>query len=137
LTKDIATTDTNEGSKKYYEALSYFTQNKFDEAAQMLLNLMANKKILDNEFFEKSQILLSKCYIKTNDYDNTIDVLKTFIKNHPESHHMKEVLFNVGLSYESLGEKEKARDFYNKLITIEPKDAFTNKAKAKLDSIRR
>jgi TolA-binding protein len=123
-------------TKRYYEAVSLFSQNKFEDSVVILSDIIRGGKTEKNsEFFEKSHFQLGKCYLKMDDWDNAIDKFSSYIKSYPSSNLVKEAVFNLGLAHEGLGEVEKALDFYNKVKEMQPEDQLNKKAGMKIDTL--
>ncbi len=129
---------TSDPTKAYYEAVSMFSKNKFREAANLLSDIV-NKgdKGSNNEFYRKSFFQLGKCYLKMNEYDNAIDKFSNFIKKYPDDSAAKEAVFNIGLSYKNIGETEKAKGFFNKVMSMGTEDKINLKAQSALEEIDR
>ena len=71
-------------------------------------------------------------YFEKKKYSQAIEYLESAIKM---SSHSAEAYYYLGLSYDKIGEKEKAREFLSRLIEFAPHSEFTQEAEKKLKKI--
>lgn len=128
----------NDITKTYYEAVSLFSQNKFNESVQLLSSTLKSAQSADNkEFIEKCHFQLGKCYLKMGDFANSKDKFSFFMKNFPTSTMLKEAVFNLAAAHEGSGEKDQAKSLYSRVMTMGNEDQLSAKAKIKFDELER
>ena len=126
--------------KKFYEALSLFSQDKIQEAMEIYKNILEIKKFKDEataQFAEKAQFELGRCYMKLNMFAEAIETFANFIKKFERSNLLKDALFNIGQCYESMENYQKAINFYQKVVNMPPKEAINTKAKKAIEEVQK
>jgi tetratricopeptide (TPR) repeat protein len=73
-------------------------------------------------------------YFEKKKYSQAIEYLESAIKMSP---HNAEVYYYLGLSYNKIGEKEKAREFLSRVIELAPQSEFAQEAEKKLKKINK
>lgn len=120
---------------KYYEGQSYLARGDFDNAIKIFLQVSEEKKIKQEvwlKYVEDAQFQLGRCYFSKNDYQKAIDTLTAFVQRAPKSEFVKQALYNIGQSYEALQEKDKAVNFYIKVVQMGGFDPIATLAKKRL-----
>jgi len=126
-------------SKKYFDALSMFSQEKFEEAIRLFDEVLAEKSLssdADIKFLEKSAFEKGRCLIKLERFPDAITELTNLIKKYQKSENIKESLFLIGECYEKTNNPQKAVNFFQKVIGMPPRESINNKAKQKLESLK-
>jgi len=73
-------------------------------------------------------------YFEKKKYSQAIEYLEMAIKKSPQN---VEVIYYLGLSYDKIGEKEKAREFLLRVVEITPQSEFAQEAEKKLKKINK
>jgi len=73
-------------------------------------------------------------YFEKKKYSQAIEYLEMAIKKSP---HNVEVYYYLGLSYDKIGEKEKAREYLSRVIELAPQSGFAQEAEKKLKKINK
>ena len=73
-------------------------------------------------------------YFEEKKYSQAIECLEMAIKKSP---HNVEVIYYLGLSYDKIGEKEKAREYLSRVIELAPQSEFAQEAEKKLKKINK
>jgi TolA-binding protein len=124
--------DASETAKAYYDAVSFLSQKKFQQA------YLSFKKIIDAntdpQYVAKSTYEIGRCFFMLGKYDDCISHLSRMITVYPKYPDLGEVLFFMGQSYEKLGKKDQAASFYRKILSMTPdeEDAVNIKARKAL-----
>ncbi|GAI73668.1 unnamed protein product, partial [marine sediment metagenome] len=71
-------------------------------------------------------------YFEKKEYSQAIEYLESVIKT---SSYNAEAYYYLGLSYDKIGEKEKAREFLSRVIELAPQSEFAQEAEKKLKKI--
>ncbi len=73
-------------------------------------------------------------YFEKKKYSQAIEYLEMAIKKSP---HNVEFIYYLGLSYDKIGEKEKAREYLSRVIELAPQSEFAQEAEKKLKKINK
>jgi tetratricopeptide (TPR) repeat protein len=126
-------------SKKYFDGLSMFSQEKFEDAIRLFDEVLAEKTLTsdaDIKFLEKSAFEKGRCLMKLERFPDAITELTNLVKKYQKSDNIKEALFLIGDCYEKTNNPQKAVNFYQKVIGMPPRESINNKAKQKLESLK-
>ena len=82
---------------------------------------------------ENSLFMLGKVLYKSKDHPGAIGLFSNFTKKYPKGQLLKENLYHLALATEANGEKDKAIQFFQKVVSIPPlDDSISEDAKKKL-----
>ena len=85
----------------------------------------------------KHNLEVARWYItKRKAYEGALDRLQEIIDTYADFSRMDEVVFLMGEANLKLGKKDKAEDFYNKLLKVYPDSEFVKKTRARLDELK-
>ncbi len=104
-----------------------FDIGKFDQAIQYY-----QKSLVRDSLNIALQIDLAVCYFNLREIDQAIGEMKKALKidpNHPKG------LFNMGVIYYTIGEFDTAREYWGRLISINPELMETKRAQDLLDNL--
>jgi TolA-binding protein len=123
---------------KYYDAVSLFSQEKYEEAYKLFkgLHTAGAGGQGSHEYMPKIEFEMGRCLSSLKRYKEAIVVFTNMIKNYPKDENLKEALFNIGIAYKLQGNKEKAVLFFNKVLKMLPEGPVDRKAKKELSSIK-
>ena len=127
-------------TKKYYEGVSLFSQEKYQEAAEIFKEVTSVTKIKDNatlQIVEKAFIDLGRCYLKLNEPLKAIETLSTLLKKFQKTPLFKDALYEIAHSYEQMGNLQKALNFYRKVVNTPPKEEINKMAKKALERLEK
>jgi tetratricopeptide (TPR) repeat protein len=123
----------SEVAKQYYNAVSLFSQQKYQEALNQFQKLV---QASDAEYSAKAQYELGRCLYFLKHFDASIQAFTAMIQRYPKHPDLREGLFYVGKCYEEKGDRDKARGFYNKLLSlVGDEDPLSRKVKKALREI--
>ncbi len=128
-TIDIAT--------KYYDGVSLFSQEKYEDAYNLFKTLHASGS-LDagaSEYIPRIEFEMGRCLIALKKYQESISVFTNMIKKYPKDENLKDALFNIGIAYKHQGDKGKAASFFQKVLKMLPESPIDKKAKRELSSL--
>jgi tetratricopeptide (TPR) repeat protein len=125
-------------AKKYYDGLSLFSQEKYQEAITFYEDVLSQTQVKDSDlkFVEKSAFEKSRCLIKLERWQDAVTDLTNLVRKFQKSDLVKEALFLVGECYEKLNNPQKAANFYQKVIGMPPRESINNKAKQRIEALR-
>lgn len=121
-----------DAAKQYYEAVSLYSQGRFEDALKLYKKIIDNTDDPQDEFIEKSYFDMGRCLISMNKPQDAVQSLTNLIKNFPRTENMKEALFLIGKCYFLVGDLEKARSFYTKVVGMPPNETINKKAQNEL-----
>jgi TolA-binding protein len=136
LIQDNFDTDsTSDALFRYAQADLLSFRNKNDEALAALDSLQekyAASTIIPNALFKKSQI-----YDAKRNYAEEDSLLRQIVENYPEGVLADDALFKRGEIYETrLNDKNKAKEFYEALLTKYPGSLFAVEARKRFRALR-
>ncbi len=104
------------GAKDYYNAVSLFSQQKYDEALKEFKVLV--NQAGDDEYVAKAYYEIGRCYYAMNKYEDTVNHFTGLIQRYPKHPDLSEALFYVANSYEKQGTTAKAVGLYKKILSM-------------------
>lgn len=119
---------------KYYDAISLFSQEKYEDAYKLFKTLHTSGSLDENskEYIPKIEFEMGRCLIALKNYKEAVLIFTNMIKTHPKDENVKDALFNIGLVYKLEGNREKAVSFFDKVIKMPPESQVDRKAKKEL-----
>jgi outer membrane protein assembly factor BamD len=109
--------------KKLYPRNPY--REVIDIKIQKCRNVIANYEFLVGEY-----------YYKKGSFNAAINRFEDVLRTYPEYQREADVLFYLGMSYKSLGQKDKALEYLNRLVEKYPNNKFSADAKKELAKIK-
>jgi len=123
---------------KYYDAVSLFSQEKYEEAYKLFKGLHTSGAIDEDSraYIPRIEFEMGRCFIALKRYKEAIVIFTNLIKNYSKDENLKESLFNIGVAYKLEGNKDKAVLFFNKVLKMLPEGPVDRKAKKELSSLK-
>jgi len=112
---------------KYYNSLSLFRENKYEEAIVQLKDLISEAEIGDNRK-EEAQYLLARCLLNLQEYSEAIENLESLKQLEAEDSLLEKASFDLALAYSRQGEKEKAILEFQEFVEKYPQSELINSA---------
>ena len=112
---------------KYYNGLSLFKENKYEEAIVQLKGLISETEIEDKKK-EEAQYLLARCWLNLQEYSKAIENLESLKQFEVEDSILEKVSFDLGLAYSRQGDKEKAILEFQEFIEKYPQSELIKSA---------
>jgi len=126
-------------SEMFYDAMSRFSQEVYDEALDIYTQILQVKNLKNDserKVFEKASFEIGRCYLKLGKYNEALNAFSDMIKKFPKSENVKNALFHIGLTYETVKKNDKAITYYTKVSTMEPKDSIDKLAAKRLKQLQ-
>jgi outer membrane protein assembly factor BamD len=96
-----------------------------DIKIQKCRNVIANYELQVGEF-----------YYNKGSFNAAINRFEGLLKTYPDFQKEADALFYIGMSYKSLGQKDKALEYLNRLVEKYPSNKFSADAKKELAKIK-
>ncbi len=121
-----------EYKKRYIESLSFYQNGAYKEAIEGFSDLVKNDPL--NELADNSQYWLAECYYSLKNYKRAV---KEFEKvfTFPGTDKDDDAQLKLGLAHQSMGNLEKAREEYQRLVDYFPGSEYYEKAKETLKQL--
>ncbi len=121
-----------EYKKKYIESLSAYQNGGYEEAIKGFTDLVVNNPL--NELADNSQYWLAECYYSLKNYKRAV---KEFEKvfTFPGTDKDDDAQLKLGLAHQSMGNLDKAKEEYQRLVDYFPGSEYYEKAKETLKQL--
>jgi len=123
------TGDDGDYAKDYYNAVSLFSQGKFQEALKGFKAIIEANA--DPEYSSKSLFDLGRCLFALSQWDLSIQHFTRIIRTTPKHPDIADMLYIMGQAWEKKGDAEKAKGFFKKVLTMTGDDDSSARIKAK------
>lgn len=131
------TGETIDVATKYYDGVSLFSQEKYEEAFNLFKSLhtasSADQRAAD--YISKIEFEMGRCLISMSRYPEAVRVFTSMIKKYPKDENLKDALYNIGIAYKHQGDKAKAASFFQKVLKMLPESPTDRKAKKELAAL--
>ena len=108
----------------------FISQSKYDEAEQLLKNIINNAKPDTIKPLAYPTLIL--IYDNTNKIDKAIETSKEFLLKYKTNYLAASVTENLARLYELSGNEQEAQNTYKKIMDIYPNTDYSEKAKSKV-----
>ena len=128
----------SDSAKEFYNAVSLFSQQKFDEALKEFRSIASANQ--DQEYGIKSVYEIGRCLFSLKDFAGCVKHFTVMIQQYPKHPEIPDTLFYVGKCYEEQGDTKKAANFYKKILNMAGQDAAVHrkarKALRKIEDVK-
>jgi TolA-binding protein len=122
-------------AKKYYNAVSLYSQQNYPEAMKEFQAILQGGN--SEEYTAKSTFEYGRCLLGVGQFEKCIQHYTQMIKRYPKHPDLRDALIYVGNCYEKLDDKDKACNFYNKVLAMSSEsEVVYRKAKRALNQIK-
>ncbi len=137
ITIEEPATETGESmdiATKYYDGVSLFSQEKYEEAFNLFkaLHGAISSDATAAEYVPKIEYEMGRCLIALKRYPEAVSFFTGMIKKYPKDENLKDALYNIGIAYKHQGDKAKAASFFQKVLKMLPASPTDRKAKKEL-----
>jgi CRP-like cAMP-binding protein len=135
--QDTDSKETIDIATKYYDGVSLFSQEKYEDAFNLFKTLHSSGSLDEgaSEYIPRIEFEMGRCLIALKKYKESISVFTSMIKKYPKDENLKDALFNIGIAYKHQGDKGKAASFFQKVLKMLPESPIDKKAKRELSSL--
>ena len=135
LQRELASVNTFSGDYRsaYKEGLRQYSMRNYDKSIAIFRNLFANyptHKLASNCIY-----WIGENYFKKRDYLSAIESFQRVFE-YPNSYKKDDATLMLGRCYHKLGQTEKAKSYFNQLLTSYPESEYVPKARQWLQRIR-
>ena len=109
LTADRDQTNTENALKTFQEFIQRYPENSNTEEVGYLIQRCLNR-------LAEHEVYVGRFYLNTKKYQAAINRLERGLANYPNYYYRDEAYFYLGQAYLRSGEKERAKDSFNKLF---------------------
>jgi tol-pal system protein YbgF len=128
-TGDVA---PGEYQEKYQDALDMFHSHDYKQASTVFESLLASDA--NNSLADNAQYWIGECSYAMRQYKKAvIDFEKVF--TFPKSNKNDAAQFKLGLCYMKLGDSQKAREEFQRLLDVYPRSEYTKRAQEHLATL--
>ena len=110
---------------QYQRAISLGAQNKRADKIVALRGIVQANR---GDYVDDAQYELGRTYIADEQYSNGVKALEYFVEQYPSSPQYAQALSDLGLAYMNLGEKEKALEYYDRVVKAAPQSSHSKSA---------
>jgi len=89
----------------------------------------------DAEMFIDAHLQIGICYGGMKDYKSAMKYFSDTVNNYSNTITAKKAVFNIANVFEKVGQKEKAKAYYEKVLSMSPADELNKQAELKLQSL--
>lgn len=110
--------------------------NDYDKALEYYLKALALDAVSESKnkgIYIYLNTRIGSVYYQMKDYSRAIEYLEMAEKMSPQN---VEVAYYLGLSYDKIGEKEKAQEFLSRVIELAPQSEYALEAEKKLKKLK-
>lgn len=131
----LATAKPQEGAglsdvaKDYYNAVSLFSQEKYQEAMKILKVILETGN--ESEYIGKAQFDMGRCLFALGQWDLAIKHFTSIVQSAPKHPDMSDILYIMGQSWEKKGDKARAKAFFTKVLSMPGDEDSSARIKAK------
>ncbi|MDR1597147.1 MAG: cyclic nucleotide-binding domain-containing protein [Treponema sp.] len=128
--------DESATAKAYYDAVSFISQGKFQQAFTVLQKILDDAE--DPGYVAKSSFEIGRCLFMLNKFDECIQHFTLMLTSYPRHPKLPDALFLMAQSYKNRGKKDMAEVFYKKILSMVPDgdNPINMKAKKALTTMR-
>ena len=112
--------EMSDGAKAYYNAVSLFSQQKYDQALDEFKSIVNNAQ--EREYGVKSLFEIGRCLFSLNNYDACVKHFTKMIQKYPKHPELVDTLYYLGACSEKKDDTAKAGSFYKKILSMSTED---------------
>ncbi|GAB1456199.1 MAG: cyclic nucleotide-binding domain-containing protein [Spirochaetia bacterium] len=116
-------------AKDYYNAVSLFSQERYQDALKALKTIVDAAE--DSEYVGKAQFDMGRCLFALSQWDLAIKHFTSIVQSAPKHPDMADILYIMGQSWDKKGDREKAKAFFKKVLSMPGDEDSSARIKAK------
>ncbi len=122
----------------FYDAMSFYSQSEYESALQMykkILNQKSLKNDAENKIFQKAHFEIGRTYFKMGQYNEAVEAFSLLMKKFPQSELNINALYHVAMIYEVKKQFDKAKSYYQKVISLAAREEIGKQASRRLKNL--
>ncbi len=133
---NISETETDT-TKIFFTANAMTREGKYKEAVPLFIKVagIQNPKQTEADLQKKSLFELGRCYLQTDQAADAQKVFTAYVTKYPQDDLVKTALLYIGDATLKAGDREKAKQFYQKVMNTPPKDQVNEMAESRLSRL--
>ncbi len=125
-------------SSLFYDAMSLYSQSEYESALQNYKKILAQKSLkndTENKIFQKAHFEIGRTYFKMGQYNEAIEAFSILMKKFPQSDLNVNALYHLAMIYEVKKQFDKAKSYYQKVISLAAKEEIGKQASRRLKNL--
>jgi tetratricopeptide (TPR) repeat protein len=125
-------------SSMFYDAMSLYSQSEYESALQIykkILNQKSLKNDAENKIYQKAHFEIGRTYFKMGQYNEAIEAFSLLMKKFPQSDLIVNALYHLAMIYEVKKQFDKAKSYYQKVISLAAKEEIGKQASRRLKNL--
>lgn len=115
---------------EYQRAMTFGAQNKRTDKIKALQSIVSANR---GDYIDAATFELGHTFIAQEKYSEGVRTLEGFIANYPSSSYHTQALSDLGLAYLNLGQRDKALEYFDRVVKASPQ---SSQSKSALQGIR-
>ena len=125
-------------SSMFYDAMSLYSQSEYESALEIYKNILSQKSLkneAENKIYQKAHFEIGRTYFKMGQYNEAIEAFSLLIKKFPQSDLSVNALYHLAMIYEVKKQFDKAKSYYQKVISLAAKEEIGKQASRRLKNL--
>jgi tol-pal system protein YbgF len=129
-----APTPTLSDKEAYDRAQQHYAQGRYDVALTSFRSFLVQYP--DSPLIANAHFWMGECYVRSRDYERGLEQYEHVVKKYPKSAKAATALYRKAMAFLELNNKEAAKSALRQLISDYPRSEDSQRAKAKLASLK-
>ena len=125
LSVDRDQTKTKKALFAFEDLVKFYPESPYAEKSKEVVSFLRTR-------LAGSEMYVGRFYYKTKNYKGALRRFSIVIKDYRDTNAVDEALYYIGETYDSLGEKELAKEAFGSLVSDFPRSSFFEVAKSRL-----
>jgi len=117
---------------QYRKALTFYGQNRFDEARKLFLQILETDP--SGDLADNALYWLGETHFAKADYSGAMNYYRRIVSDYPQQNKAPDAMLKIGLAYAKLGDLALARTTFQKLVETYP---YSTPAASARDELKR
>lgn len=125
-------------SSLFYDAMSLYSQSEYESSLQIykkILNQKSLKNDTENKIYQRTHFEIGRTYFKMGQYNEAIEAFSLLMKKFPQSDLIVNALYHLAMIYEVKKQFDKAKSYYQKVISLAAKEEIGKQASRRLKNL--
>jgi tetratricopeptide (TPR) repeat protein len=125
-------------SSMFYDAMSLYSQSEYESALQIYKKILSQKSLkndAENKIYQKAHFEIGRTYFKMGQYNEAVEAFSLLMKKFPQSDLIVNALYHLAMIYEVKKQFDKAKSYYQKVISLAAKEEIGKQASRRLKNL--